>query len=135
MRTLQAGRVLRLPLLGVTAVSTLTTALRGTVAEDYTLLIISLFGVSSLAFIWAYDYFQVLNRENRHKMDRSDNFAGPGMAMGTIMRADQLAVVAEGIKNEWSDEKIQDEIRERTMDNLREWRDGIELEEVYGQDA
>lgn len=132
MRTLQAGRVLRLPLLGVTAVSTLTTALRGTAAENYTLFVVSAFGVFSLLFIWAYDHFRVLNLENRHKQDRSDNFAGPGMAMGTLMRGQQLAVVAQAIQEDWDQQTIQDEMRAVTLQNLREWRNGIDLEEVYG---
>lgn len=132
MRTLQAGRVLRLPLLGVTAVSTLTTALRGTAAENYTFVVVSAFGVFSLLFIWAYDHFRVLNLENRHKQDRSDNFAGPGFAMGTLMRGQQLAVVAQALQEDWSEERIKGQMEYETRKLLQNWRDGIDLDEVYG---
>lgn len=135
MRLLQASRVLRLPLLGVTAVSTLTTALRGTYAEDYTLFIVSAFGLGSLLFIWAYDYFRVLNLENRHKQDRSDNFVGPGFAMNKIMMAHQLSIMAEGIREEKDPEQIEEEMLEKTYQVLRQWRDGIDLEDVYGDGA
>ncbi|MDY6768709.1 MAG: hypothetical protein SVW02_01225 [Candidatus Nanohaloarchaea archaeon] len=134
MRSIQAGRVLRLPLLGVTAVSTLTTALRGTAAEQYTAAIVGAFMAGSVVFIWAYDRFQILNYENRHKMDRSDNFAGPGMAMGTLMRGRQLAVLGQGLREDWSSERIQEEMQEATLQQLREWRDGIDLDEVYNGD-
>lgn len=133
MRTLQAGRVLRLPLLGVTAVSTLTTALRGTAAEDYTIAIVAGFAFASLVFIWAYDRFEVLNLENRHKMDRSDNFVGPGFAMNKIMMARHLGIVADGLREEKPTAEIQDELEDETLRLLREWRNGIDLSEVYDE--
>jgi len=127
MRTIQAGRVLRIPLLGVTAFSTTITALRGTSLEQYTSFILAAFMVGILGFIWAYDYFKVLNYQNRWSADRSNNYVGPEMAIDKVISARQFAVMSEGIKEDKSMEEIEKELERVTEESLRKYRDGIDL--------
>lgn len=129
MRTLQAGRILRMPLLGVTAVSTLVTALKGTAFENYTMYIISVSGIMAVTFIWAYDKFQVLNIQQKHDADRSSNFVGPSMAMTSMIRARQFSVMSKAIAEDWEQEKIDQKMREVTEDEIKKYRDGINMED------
>lgn len=129
MRTKNAGTILRIPLLGVTAVSTLVTALRGTGLENYTMGIVGFFGVSAVLFIWAYDRYKVMNLQNRWNADRADNYAGPTMAMNQMVNAVQLGVLSESIKNDWSHERTQEEMMEATRNAVADYRNGINMEE------
>lgn len=127
MRTQNAGRVLRMPLLGVTAVSTLVTALKDTALSSYTLPIVAVAGLSAVVFIWAYDKFQVLNIQNRWNADRSDNYIGPTTAINQIVNARQLSVLSRSISEDWSDEKTRKEMNRITEKTLSEFRNGIDL--------
>lgn len=130
MRTQNAGRVLRMPLLGVTAVSTLVTALKDTALSSYTLPIVGVAGVSAIVFIWAYDEFQVLNIQNRWNADRSDNYIGPTTAINQIVNARQLSVLSRSISEDWSEEKTVSEMEKATEETLSEFRNGIDLGEL-----
>ena len=129
MRTKNAGVILRMPLLGVTAVSTLITALKGTQLQAYTSFIVGIFGVGAILFIWAYDRFQVMNIQNRWNADRADNYAGPTMAMNQMVNAVQLGVLSESIKEGWSQEKTQRKMKEETRKTVAEYRNGINMED------
>lgn len=132
MRTQQAGRVLRLPLYFITALSTTITALKGTVLENHTLMIAAIFGVAAMIFIWAYDRFQVLNIQNRWNSDRSDNFVGPNTAVNQMVNARQLVVLASGIKDGKSKPEIEDEMREATLESLKRYRNGFDMDVIDG---
>lgn len=134
MRLLEGGRVLQMPLLAVTAISTLGTFLRGTPLEPYTYYIISGFGLMAIGFVWAYDRFEVLNLQNKAKQDRADNFVGPGFTMGSIMRARQLAIIGEALQHDYSSAELHQRMDEETKALLRDWRNGVDLAEIY-QDA
>lgn len=133
MRSMEAGRVLQIPLLGVTAVSTLTTALKGTFLQPYTIHIIAGFGLCALGFIYQYDNSGVLNKQNREKMDRSDNFAGPGMAMGMTLQGRQRAVMAAAAGEEWSLEETLETMDDVTVQHLQQYRDGIDVRSVFNE--
>jgi len=132
MRTKNAGVILRIPLLGVTAVSTLVTALRGTWLQDYTIAIVSVFGISALLFIWAYDRFQVMNIQNRWNADRADNYVGPTTAMNQLINARQFGVLSQALTNEWNEEKTQEELEKVTRETVAEFRNGIDLGDLDG---
>lgn len=134
MRTLQAGRVLRMPLLGVTAVSTLVTALKGTSLEQYTIPIIGTSGFMAFLFIWAYDKFQVLNLQQKHDADRSSNYVGPSMAISSIIRAKQFSVLSEGLEKGWDQEKIDKKMVEVTEDEIEKYRNGIDMKNFEGKE-
>jgi len=132
MRTQNAGTILRIPLLGVTAVSTLVTALRGTAFQNYTMYIVAVFGVLALVFIWAYDRFQVMNIQNRWNADRADNYVGPTTAMNQLINARQFGVLSQALTNEWSEEKTQKELEKVTRETVAEFRNGIDLGDLDG---
>lgn len=132
MRSLQAGRVLRMPLLGVTAVSTLVTALRGTMFQNYTLHIVSAFGILAVGFIWAYDRFKVLNIQQKWDQDRSSNFVGPNMAINNMISARQFSVLSKAMQEDWDEEKRREELERVTEEAIQEFRNGIDLSRLDG---
>lgn len=131
MRSKEAGSVLQMLFWGITAVSTMITALRGTAYDGYAPAAVTVLALGSLAFMWAYDRFEVLNLQQRERMDRGDNFAGPGMAIGALIHARQYAALAEAISHGEGHEQAHQRIERSTLDALREYRDGIALEDVY----
>lgn len=132
MRVQQAGRVLRLPLFFITAVSTMVTALKGTFLSDYTLLIVGVFCAGSAVFVWAYDRFKVMNVQNRWNADRSDNYVGPTTAVNQMVNARQLAVLAEGLNSDKNQEQVVSNMREATLEELRRYRNGFDLGDIDG---
>lgn len=131
MRSLQAGRVLRIPLLGVTALSTLVTALKNTFLEPYIYIIVSSGALTCVTFIWAYDYFSILNQQNKHNADRSSNFVGPDKTMNKLLEAKQRSVMSRSISQEWSQEKTEKELEKITVKTLQKWRNGIDVDKFY----
>lgn len=119
--------------LGITAASTLTTALAAIGYERYAPYVLA-FGCASVP-VFAYSYVEsgVFNRKNRERVDRGDNFAGPGMAMSTMIQAEQLAALGEALSDERDREQIRDELNHRTAQRLREFRDGIDVAEIYDE--
>lgn len=128
MRTKNAGVILRIPLLGVTAVSTLVTALKGTVLQNYTIYIVGFSGIGAMLFIWAYDRFQVMNMQNRWNADRADNYYGPTGAINQLAAAEREAVLAQSIKNDWDMEKTREEMRKAAEKVIAEYRNGVDME-------
>lgn len=127
MRTKNAGVILRMPLLGVTAVSTLVTALKGTALDNYTIGIIAVFSLAAVVFIWAYDRFQVMNMQNRWNADRSSNFTSPTTAINQVINARQLSVLAQGINEGWTQDKIFEEMHNETVKGIKKYRNGIDM--------
>lgn len=132
MRSQNAGTVLRIPLLGVTAISTLVTALRGTALQAYTFHIVGVFGAGAVFFIWAYDRFQVMNIQNRWNADRADNYVGPTTAMNQLINAEQFAVLSESIRKDWSREKTSEEMEKATREAVQRYRNGIDVGDLDG---
>lgn len=128
MRAREGGRILQIPFWGLTAAATTLSALHDLGLQRFQVPAMVALGVGSLAFIWLYDRTKVLNRQQRATMDRSDNFAGPGMAMANELRAAQFQAHAEAIRGECDP----DAIPGRTRELLQEFRDGIDLEAAYG---
>lgn len=124
-----------MPLLGVTAVSTMITALKGTAFENYTMYIIAFSGLGAIGFIWAYDRFKVLNLQQKHDADRSSNFVGPSMAMSNIIQGRQMSVMSKAIAEGWDRERIEKEMDRVTKEELSKYRDGIDMSEFKDIDG
>lgn len=135
MRSQEGGKVLRMGLLGVTAVSTLVTALKGTYLQQYTLHFIGVIAAVSFVFLYVYDQSGVLNQQNVERMDRADNFAGPGMAMGALIRGRQLSALFEALDEDVSPAEARERVHEATLEACREYRNGIDVEHVFEQPA
>lgn len=131
MRTENAGRLLSIPLRLTTASGVLTLALEKTSLSQYTFVIVPSFVLAMIAFIWGYDVFRVLNIQNQYDADRSDNYAGPTTAINQMVNAVQFAVLAEGLQEDWSSDKIHDEMKQQTREELSRYRDGINISELY----
>lgn len=134
MRAQEGGKVIQGVLLGVTAVSTLVTALKGTWLEPYTIFGVAAIVLGSLAFMLVYDTSGVLNQQNVERMDRSDNFAGPGMAMSSMIRARQMAAFFEALREDDDPEAAQKRVMEETHASLRDYRHGIDIRHVFEGD-
>jgi hypothetical protein len=121
--------------LGVTAASTLTTALASLGMERYAPWVLGAGLAGTPIFAYAYVEAGVFNRKNRERVDRGDNFAGPGMAMSQLIQAEQLAALGEALAEETDPKELRGEINDRTARRLREFRDGINVQEVYGAES
>lgn len=127
MRVTQAGVPIKIALLGVTASSTLTTAIKNTFLEPYTIHILSVFVLSSLIFAWAYDRFSVLNIQMKHDADRTSNFIGPQMAINQRIRGLQLAAAMEAVAE---DKDVDVKVIDETEEALEKYRDGIDIKSL-----
>lgn len=131
MRAREGGSVLQIGFWGVTALSTTTSALY---QLGYGRLAVPVIGVTAagcLVFIWAYDEFDLLRRQQRARMDSMDNFAGPGMAIGHLIGARQYAALADSIAHGEEFDDALERIEGETVEALREYRDGIDVPEIY----
>lgn len=118
--------MLQLVGIGVTAASTLTSAL---VAVGYSHLAPYVLGaglIAAPAYAWAYVELGIFNRKNRERMDRGDNFSGPGMYMGNSIQAQAFARALEAVNDgEDPTEAAEEAVRER----WRDFRNGIDVTE------
>jgi hypothetical protein len=112
--------------LSVTALSTFSLVLKGTVLQPY---IPVLWGIALvLGPLYAYLYAEggVWNQTARDRQDMSNNFAGPNARIQAAMMARALAAMQQG-------EQLSDEQREAGQEELQqafeELRDGVELDD------
>lgn len=133
MRFEASSQIFRIALLGVTAVSTLTSALIDLGYGWLAPYVLTAGLVGSFGFAWVYVEFGFFNRKNRERMDRGDNFSGPGMAMGMTLQGRQRAVIAEAFVEDYSPGEIKSRMDEETAGLLRQFRDGIEIDEVFDE--
>ena len=120
-----AGSLLRMVFLGVTAASTLTSALALIGLEQYAPYVLAAGIAGTLAFAFVYVEYGVYNRKNREKNDRGTNFAGP-----TIRIDDELIARANlaGEKGRELTEAERNAIKTEMDDAWSEYRNGIPLE-------
>jgi hypothetical protein len=119
-----------MPLLGITAVSTLVTALKGTFLQQYTFAIVGAFGLGAVSFIWAYDKFQVLNLQHKHNDDRAGNYVGANQTVDKLIQGRQLAVVAQALSQDMSYDEVQELMDQATYQASAELRNGIDTEKI-----
>lgn len=133
MRLEAAQGIFRIGFLAITAASTLTSALVALGHQWLAPYVLGIGVVGSPLFAFAYVELGVFNRKNRERVDRGDNFAGPGAAINSLIQARQLAAVADVIKNGHDAEESVDELEEVTIETLQNVRDGVDLDEVYSE--
>lgn len=131
MRIEAAEGILRSAFLAITAASTLTSALTLMGAEQYAPWLLGSGLVGTPIFAYLYVEGGIFNRKNRERVDRGDNFVGPGATINAMIQARQLATLGETVRNGHDAEEIEDEMMQRTGDLLRQLRDGVDLQEVY----
>jgi uncharacterized membrane protein YeaQ/YmgE (transglycosylase-associated protein family) len=125
MRFEAAGNILRMVFLGVTAASTLTSALALIGYEQFAPIVLSIGLLGTAVFAFAYTEFGIYNRKNRERADVGTNWAGPGMRMD-----DELigAAVFAAVHGRPPDTGEQEAISEAVDKPWREFRDGIEVD-------
>lgn len=128
-------QIFQVAFLGVTAASTFTSVLFEMGYQWLAPFVLSGGGIGSLVFAYGYVEWGVFNRKNRERADRGDNFAAPGMAMGNLLRAKQLATLGEALADDRQvgADEIQARLEAVTLDQLQEFRDGINLETVFDE--
>lgn len=121
-------QVLQAGFLGITAASTLTSALIGLGFERFAPYVLGLGCVLTPAFAYGYVESGVFNRKNRERMDRGDNFAGPGMYMNHVIQARS---VAAALANADDPEAAMDAAEGVARESVMEFRDGVDLDVFY----
>lgn len=111
----------------VTAGSTAGTFLQSTQFAPYIPAFFAVGGLGTLLFTWAYDRFQVMNKQQKWNADRSNNFMGPAHAMNHKLDAVKFAVLSQSIKEDWDMEKTKQEMERVTDEKIKEYRNGIDL--------
>jgi DNA-directed RNA polymerase subunit RPC12/RpoP len=131
MRLEASSQVFRIAFLAITAASTLTSALVSLGHGGLAPYVLSTGAVASPLFAYVYVELGVFNRKNRERVDRGDNFAGPGMAMAGLLRAEQLAAAVAALEDGKDSQKVRAELETVTQERLRDFRNGIDLETIY----
>lgn len=133
MRIEAAEGLIRSGFLAITAASTLTSALALIGAGEYAPWLLG-FGLAGTP-IFAFMYVEggVYNRKNRERMDRGDNFIGPGATINAQIQARLLAAVAEAVTEGNDAAEVEAQIMDNMGPLLRELRNGIDLQEVFDE--
>jgi hypothetical protein len=124
MRVEAAGGILRIGFLGVTAASTLTSALALIGLEQLAPVVLAVGCLATAVFAFAYVELGIYNRKNRERYERGSNFAGPRMRMDDEMIARSVLAGIEG--RELSAEERQ-AIKGEADHCYHEYRDGISI--------
>lgn len=120
-----AGSVLRMSFLGVTAASTLTSALALIGLEQFAPFVLLSGVAGTLIFAYLYVEAGVYNRKNREKNDRGTNFAGPTLRIDDEMLA--RAIKASQLDRPLTDDE-RNAIKTELDDAYDEFREGIPLD-------
>lgn len=83
-----------------------------------------------VAYVYLYSEGGVWNQKERDQKDLSTNYIGPGKAMDMLLQGRQRAVLAQAIDEEWGDGRIRQEMDRETLALLRDYRDGIDVDDV-----
>lgn len=124
MRIEAAGNVLRMAFLGVTAASTLTSALALIGHETLAPYVLGAGIVSTLLFAWAYVELGVYNRKNRERAERGNNFSRPDMRIDDELIAAGVFAAVHGRPPEDEEEQAIEETLDGTFNK---YRNGVEI--------
>ena len=125
MRFEAAGNILQMVFLGVTAASTLTSALALIGLQQYALPMLVFGLVSTAIFAFGYVELGIYNRQNREKKDRGENFAKPQNRIDDELIARGIHAAREG-RPLTQDER--DAVDEELDEAFRKYRNGIKVE-------
>lgn len=118
-------QIFRVAFLAVTAASTLTTALELIGYGELAPWVLGVGVVGSPLFAYGYVESGVYNRKNRERMDRGDNFSGPGMLMGSDLQARAFAAA---LRAHDRGEDPEAAATRAVRDQWREYRNGVDVE-------
>lgn len=126
MRLEAAGSILRMTFLGVTAASTLTSALAliGLQWAAPYVLVAGLLG--TVVFAYVYVEWGVFNRKNRERVDRGNNFSRPDMRIDDEITGCSVFAAVHG--REPNEEEHQ-AIANATETAFQKHRNGVEVPE------
>lgn len=120
---------LRLAMLALTGVSTMTLTLRDAGYGQLAPPLIVVMGVAGLAFAWLYTEGGVWNQMSRDRADMSNNYAAPNGLIQSRMIAASYVAGEQG-------ERLSDEQREAIMQEslavFERQREGVDLEAADG---
>lgn len=125
MRFEAAGNILQMVFLGVTAASTLTSALALIGLQQYALPMLIFGLVSTAIFAFGYVELGIYNRQNREKKDRGENFAKPQNRIDDELIARGIHAAREGRPLTQGERDAVDKELDRAF---RKYRNGIEIE-------
>jgi len=116
--------------LAVTAFSTFSLVLQNAGYGEYVPHLGVVAGLGWIVYTYYYAEGGVHNQKQRDMVDLSDNYSGPTMALDALIESKQLAYLAYSIQNgdEKSLEKLQSEMREISIDEWKDLRNGLDDE-------
>lgn len=118
---------LRLAMLGLTGLSTMSIGLKQYGLGEYTLWIIGTLVVVGLGFTYAYTELGIWNAMQRYRNDISDNYADPRGRINTELTARALFAAQN---NRPLTESERQAVQEELDQAFCEYRDGIDVEKV-----
>lgn len=132
MRLEAAGSILRMSFLGVTAASTLTSALALIGWQQYAPYVLGAGLLGTFVFAFAYTELGVFNRKNRERADFGDNYSGPTMAMDSLIEARQLAYLGYVLQNgqDMEFDELDKQMQDISMEQWQKLRDGLDKEHL-----
>jgi len=91
------------------------------------ILFLLLLALVIVTYTYLYSEGGVWNQSRRDERDMSMNYIDPRQAMNQLVQAEQRAILAKAIQEEWTEERIEREMHDATVDLLQEYRDGIDV--------
>lgn len=125
-----SSMIFRIVFLGITAASTLTSALVAVGYGHFAPPLLATGVVVSPVFAWLY-VRHIHNRKNRERADLGDNYSGPTMYMDRSIDADQRAYIAWLMDPEDRALEVhQKKMQELTAGRWGQYRTGISEEDI-----
>ena len=125
MRLEAAGGILRMGFLGVTAASTLTSALALIGLQSYAPYVLATGIVGTFVFAFGYTEYGIYNRKNRERVDYGNNFARPDMKIDDEITG---AAVFAAIHQRQPTEEEEEAIEESVDRFWKKHRNGVDIE-------
>jgi hypothetical protein len=125
MRFEASAQIFNVTFLGVTASSTLTSALADTGHSHLAPYLLALGCLSSPIIAFSYVEGGFYNRKNREKQDRGNNFAKPQNAIDNAIIARNIKAAEEG-RTLTPDER--EAIERESLQGYQDYHDGIDIE-------
>lgn len=125
MRLEAAGGILRMAFLGVTAASTLTSALALIGLQDYAPYVLVAGVTGTLVFAFTYVELGVFNRKNRARADHGNNFSRPDMIINGQITG---ATIYTALHGEPPSEEERKKIEETVIEYFQKHRNGVDVD-------
>lgn len=117
---------LRLAMLGLTGISTMTLTLRDAGLGEYAPAFTAIIAFGALGFAWLYSEGGVWNQMSRDRADMSNNYADPN---GLIQSRTVARAIVAGIEGEELSQQQREAINAESRAVFANHRDGVDLED------